>query len=160
MIFLHLISLSLFGVIAYQDFKQRQINLIYLFLLFLLALIINYAEIMLTLHDFVQNIIFLFFILIILNLYYSIKKRKFVNTIDSYIGSGDILFFVACAPLFSLANFIFFFTLGILFSLVLYLVFRKIISSDDIPLAGFFSCFTALLMLYHITFNTYLLYGF
>ena len=87
----------------------------------------------------IVNVLGLFF-------YYSFKEKKVVNPIDTRIGLGDILFFLAITPLFSLKSYILFFIIGMLFSLIIHVVINAIKPQKTVPLAGYL----ALILVIHI----------
>lgn len=127
-----------------QDFRSRTIHVVLPIVLFLLALVINYNSIDLELITIIYNISFILINIAGLFLYFSFKNKKFINPIDSYLGLGDVVFFIAITPLFNLKPFILFFILGLLFSLLLHfgiMFFKKV---KTIPLAGYLSLFLIL----------------
>lgn len=67
----------------------------------------------------------------------SLKTRKFLNPFQNYFGLGDLLFYVAIAPLFILQNYILFFILSMVFAIGLQMGLKKIIRENTVPLAGF-----------------------
>ena len=82
-----------------------------------------------------------------ITVYFSVKERTFVNIINTKIGIGDVLFFIACAFIFSLPNFILFFTFSLLASALIVALFQKSIGKQNIPLAGIMSVFLGLISL-------------
>lgn len=123
-----------------QDFKHRLISwpLIPLLLLCFLAqgLIKNQPAELLQYTLF--NTAFVLLQLIALTLYISIKNKKMVNIINSYMGLGDVLFFAVITTAFSPVNFIFFYLSGLVFTLVSYRIYIGVnkAGSKEIPLAG------------------------
>lgn len=67
----------------------------------------------------------------------SLKTREFLNPFQNYFGLGDLLFYVAIAPLFLLQNYILFFIFSMVFAIGLQLGLKKIIQENTVPLAGF-----------------------
>lgn len=127
-----------------QDFRRRTIHIFLPISLFLLSVIINYNSIDLEFITIVYNIVFILINIIGLFFYFSLKNKKIVNPIDSYLGLGDVVFFIAITPLFNLKPFILFFISGLLFSLLLHfgvMLFKKV---KTIPLAGYLSLFLIL----------------
>jgi hypothetical protein len=135
-----ILCLSLF-IIIWQDFKQRAIHFSLPILVFLLSLVINYLKEYLDFLDIVKNIGFVAVNILGLVLYFSFKNRKLINPIDSMIGLGDILFFVAITPLFILKDYILFFILGMGFSLILHLIINSFKKQINVPLAGYLALF-------------------
>ncbi|MEP0266057.1 hypothetical protein [Dokdonia sp.] len=142
-------------VIIYQDLKYRVLDLKYAVILLLLCIWYNSIHPIL---DYKNTFLITGFILVnvmCLTLYFSAKKRQFINPIDSKIGLGDIVFFVVIAPLFYLKAYILFFITGLLFSLLLYgVVIRFREKQKTIPLAGYLSIYLGLILLSNTIFNT------
>ncbi len=92
---------------------------------------------------YITNMLFFIVIIAVLVLYMSLKNRKLLNPFSHYFGLGDLLFFISITPLFLNFNYILFFILSMIFSIVLYLLFQKGMKEKTIPLAGF----SALLLL-------------
>jgi len=82
-------------------------------------------------------------VLLGLFLYASVKSKRIINPIDSSIGLGDIVFFVAIIPLFFSTTYIFFFSTGMLFSIICHLLFTKN-KEAHVPLAGYLSIYLIL----------------
>jgi len=127
-------------VIVIQDFKHRAISW-YVLPIILLGFIFksyfsNGFQELLKFSAF--NISFIIVQIIFLTTYMSIKNKKITNIIDSYIGLGDVLFFVVMCLAFSPANFIVFYISSITFTLVGFLIYKQIVknASVEIPLAG------------------------
>lgn len=93
---------------------------------------------------------------LILWFWISVKNKAFVNIIDTQIGLGDVLFFICLTPAFSPLNFCFFFTAGIVLSLITHAVHRLLFTQSDprIPLAGYLSMQLALLVILQLTTHT------
>jgi hypothetical protein len=89
------------------------------------------------------SMLFLGLVLLGLFLYVSVKSRKLINPIDSFIGLGDIVFFVAILPLFYMTTYLVFFSTGMLFSIVCHLLFTKD-KEAHVPLAGYLSIYLLL----------------
>ena len=70
---------------------------------------------------------FTFLVLIMVGLfaYVSFKSKRLVNPIDSSIGLGDIVFFIAVIPLFFSTSYVIFFTTGMILSILGHLFFNK-----------------------------------
>jgi len=76
-------------------------------------------------------------------LYLSLKQGQLINPLKNHIGLGDVLFFIAITPLFSLKNYMLFFITGMLLSLILSGLFTK--KNRMIPLAGILALYLAFL---------------
>lgn len=121
--------------IIYEDFKYRAIHWVWV-ALFAGIIIIVYPI------DWEQsflNALFMGLQLFLLNIYFSIKNRRWINLFENYLGIGDLVFFLPLCLLFSPVNFILFFIASLSLTLLGYLVYQ--ISFPDnkvqtIPLAG------------------------
>jgi hypothetical protein len=102
-----------------------------------------------------KNLMFLMFQLAILVGYYSFRQRPARSIINTSIGSGDLFFFIIMALSFSFLNFMFFYFLGLVFSLAIWLVFRmlKRINDKYVPLAGMLSAYMIILLILDILFS-------
>lgn len=76
-----------------------------------------------------------------------LKNKKLLNPFQNYFGLGDLLFYVAIAPLFLLQNYILFFILSMVFAIVLQVGLKKISTHDTVPLAGFSALFLGMLII-------------
>ncbi len=76
------------------------------------------------------------------------KNKRIVNIIDTYIGLGDVLFFAVMAAAFSPINFIVFYLVSTVLTLISFLVYTFVKKQPgEIPLAGAMSIGMLLLML-------------
>jgi hypothetical protein len=130
----------LLAITLYQDLSRRLISALLIPLL-LFGFIVRgmQNETMASfLWDTAINMAFLLFQLLLLSIYFSLKNKKSVNIIDSYIGLGDVLFFAVIAAAFSPLNFIVFYLVALtlsLFGVLCYHIFvRKL--QREVPLAG------------------------
>ena len=149
--FINICLLLLLAVVLFQDLKERQISWL------LIPLLLGFFGIQglyqLSVNEFVHftflNIGFVVIQLFILTIYMSIKNRRFVNIINSYLGLGDVSFFVAIAAAFSPINFIAFYIIGLLFTLLFFVALKKVIKTNltEIPLAGALSAMMMVLIL-------------
>lgn len=134
-----LILLSLIPIIV-QDFKHREVHLVFFVIfitlgLFKFDLIERYSEVMLSI---------LFFVLIIgvVSLYFMVKNKEIKSIVNEYIGIGDLVFWFGLIFQFSFFQLVIFFNLSCILILAL---FRK--SKVDIPLAGAQSAVLAVVIL-------------
>lgn len=133
-----LLILLVSAFILYQDVKYRQIH----FLLPVILLGIGFASIPGSGFNFFTNMIFVTVNLLGVTLYYFIKTKQLINLINTHIGIGDIVYFIAIAPFFTLQQYVFFFTGGLIFSLLLFVLLKKIRPTEQtVPLAGFLSIY-------------------
>ncbi len=135
-----IISVATLGILCWQDFRSRRIAWWLLPILavtfFLASLHINSAsEIGM---GFSLNITFLLIQFLFVWIWFSLKQRKFSKLIDSQIGLGDLLFMICIAFAFSPANFMIFYTIGMILTLVVAMGVRlfRSTSKAEIPLAG------------------------
>ena len=128
-------------IVIWQDLKQRTIHFMLPLLVFFVALVINFLNNQLDYIMTIKNIVFISVNIVGLIFYFSFKKRAFVNPIDSMIGLGDILFFLAITPLFNLNSYIVFFVTGMIFSLLIHIVVGLFINQESVPLAGYLAIF-------------------
>lgn len=133
-------------VVCYQDSKHRTIHVFLPVLIFSTSCFFLYTY---QKNDYVtilKNIGFFILTLGFLILYMSIKNKGFQNPFQNYFGLGDLFYYISIAPLFVLKNYILYFIFSLIFSLVMFAVFRKKMNSQTIPLAGF----AALLLFFFI----------
>lgn len=119
----------------FQDIKSREINVLFPIILFIATTISIPSSFSIKLY----NMLFFIVTLIILVLYMSLKNKKFINPFQNYFGFGDVLFYLSIAPLFLLYNYIIFFIISLLFSILLQFIFHRNKKSSTIPLAGYSS---------------------
>lgn len=140
MLYLSLILVLLYGVMCFQDFKYRGISW-YLFPVAAVGSIFLGLELTgwqdVGVH-FLWNVAFVILQLSLLSIYFSIKKKRFVNIVNSYLGIADILLLLLFAMSFSPLNFIIFYCINLCLAatISLLLVLIKQDRSFKIPLAG------------------------
>ncbi|MDK2772173.1 MAG: hypothetical protein KYX68_08125, partial [Flavobacterium sp.] len=115
-----------------QDLKLRHIHVILPIMIFLSS----YFLIKSNLKIISINLFFLITTLSIMTLYMCLKNKQFLNPFEHYFGLGDLLFYLAIAPLFFLYNYILFFVVSMLFAIIIQKLFQKFIRHDSVPLAG------------------------
>ncbi len=141
---LKLLSISLYSIICYQDFKERMVHW---FLFPILALVIGYSmaadySIYFYLINVTYNVVFISTIIGILWVYTRlIKKIKFLN---HSFGLGDLLLFYALCFGFNAEIFKYLLVCSIILSLLLHLLLRKKQKNPTIPLAAYVSLFFAI----------------
>ncbi len=129
-----------FSIVVYQDLKMRLIHLVLPIIILSLGIAIKWT----TLNWVDSGLCFVFLLLnlLVIVFYFSIKNRKLINPFQSMVGWGDALFLIAIVPYFSLRNYIIFFVLGMIFSLIVHTVLRLLFPVEkSIPLAGYLSLF-------------------
>lgn len=134
------ILIGLLSVVIYQDFKNKEIS----WFLIPLLLIVGTSNALLSI-DFKEfltyvgiNLSMVILNLLGVTLFISIKEKKIKNITDSYLGLGDILFFLVLTILFSPFNFIIFFIGSILLTSLVYIIVMLFDKNKQplIPLAG------------------------
>jgi hypothetical protein len=126
---------GILAVIAYYDYKYKAIPLITLIIAVLTSIIISLFKNGLSFAFYYAGLNTLLIILQvgITTLYISARNRKFINILHSYLGIGDIMFFLVIVSCFSPINFIVFLISSGLITLVFF-AFRN--ETKLIPLAG------------------------
>lgn len=127
--------------VFFQDVKYRHIHVVLPILIFAFCLYIFKNSLFFHVTVMVYNIIFVVLTLALLVLYMSIKNKAYINPFQHYFGLGDLLFFLAITPLFLTENYILFFVFSMIFSVVMQLIFQKIMKIQTVPLAGFSAVF-------------------
>jgi hypothetical protein len=135
-----------------QDLKHRHIHVFLPVLLFVFSFFIFQKNIFLGYEIIGFNILFVLLTLVLLVTYMSAKNKAYLNPFENYFGLGDLLFYIAITPLFVTFNYILFFILSMLFSLVLQLVFSKLMTVKTVPLAGFCALFLILIVVKDVFF--------
>ena len=126
-------------VLIYQDFTQRAVSWLLLFLLIpcqfgLTYLTIGVEELLFNLGI---NAMLLVFQFLLLTVYFSLRSRGLTNIVNKFIGIGDLFFFIFLSMAFSPFNFILFFILSLLLILIFYAVaMRGRLKQYKIPLLG------------------------
>lgn len=142
---LKLLLLAVFSLIFFQDYKDRRV---YWFLypitgILVLILQIQIIPINIALINSGFNLLFVLFLLFFCYLYSRIKLKK--NVLQSVLGLGDILFFMAIAFSFSIASFLVLFVFSLIFSLLMHTLLKHKQKETTVPLAGYMSLFFAVI---------------
>lgn len=125
-------------LIFLQDIKYRSIHILLPVGVFVISGTLLYQKLGGAGLNFVFNNVVLFIAIFFgMVLYMSIKKGVLENPFRRYFGLGDLLFYVSITPLFSVTHYLLYFILSMIFAILLSSIFRNIIKSDSIPLAGF-----------------------
>ena len=142
------------AVIVFQDFKQRQISWFLIPLAFtgFVCKAVFYKNSVA--HDFLFNAAFILLQLICLTVYFSVKNKKLLNIMDTYLGLGDILFLVVVCTVFSPVNFILFYLFSMILTLLGVLVYNSFSKKQTttIPLAGSMAAILLVLVIITIAF--------
>lgn len=156
--FLNFLAISCLGLIVYQDYKSREV---YWFLFPLLGLLLSVLFFKMTtmpivLISILLNTILISLVIILLYLYTKVvSKTTFLN---HSFGLGDVLFFYAFSLGFPSITFIILFTFSILFSTLLYFSFKRKMTIESVPLAGYMSLFLIFVLSYSLFYNSPILY--
>ncbi len=150
-VFIDTCTLILLLVVVVQDMFYRAISWFLIPLLFLTfafkgLLLIQPSQLVI---NSLINFGFILFQLLILSLYMSIKNKKVIFIVNSYLGLGDILFFVVICLAFSPANFIVFYLSSLIFTLIAFIAYTLIVKNANkhIPLAGIMAALMTILIL-------------
>jgi hypothetical protein len=140
-----------------QDFKERKVTLLLFPILLIIGAFLHlktqFVEVLLL--NLIINLGLVLVVLSMLLLYVMfIMKKKF----NEVIGLGDLLFFVVLAVSFPTVSFVLLFCSSLLFSLIIYLIFKSKIGKH-IPLAGLQGLFLFLLLFSNLIFNFVNLYA-
>lgn len=149
MIILEFVSVIFLLFIAIQDFKERSIfawlPIAIFSIFFLRSYLIQGLQTTLSISCINSFVIILQ--LAFLFIYFSIKKKKIYNIVDTQLGLGDVFFLFSLTPFFSVYNFILFFTISLLTIISFYLIaLNKKNISMNIPLAGILSLYIVIII--------------
>lgn len=138
-VFYLIVSCTLLAVIVYQDFRHKLLSsvivLALLFLAFLNSVLLN---------GWSQALIFMGINLLLISLqlagvmaYFSIKHKKVVNVVNTYLGSGDLWFYGILVCSFSPVNFVVFNLASCFITLIAYgFMGCFALKNKPIPFAG------------------------
>ncbi|HWY10379.1 MAG TPA: prepilin peptidase [Bacteroidia bacterium] len=123
-------------IVSYQDFKDRLISLwaILLYAICCIASVLLFQDTTTLISNSISTSLYFVLVFGALFLYYFIREGKFVNIIDSKIGLGDILIFIAIGLTLDLFYLIIFFTISFCIAAVVALFLAK--QNKTVPLAG------------------------
>jgi hypothetical protein len=145
------ISIISLIVLLWQDIRTRSIHWAALAVLFIMlfieSIIMNRFQSAVTI--LLKNSLFLLLQCSILVCYYLLRRKPLKSIINVSIGLGDILMFFILTVAFSLLNFVFFYMIALVFSIVawsLAQVFLRL-RYKSVPLAGLTSaCLLAVIV--------------
>ena len=123
-----------------QDRKDREVYWFFFPIIALTSGVLLYNNMLPELF-YITLIINLLFIIILISVVFFYSKFKLKTTITNTFGLGDGLLFFALAFTFSSVSFLILFVFGLLFSLLIHLVFKKKSKYTTVPLAGYLSLF-------------------
>jgi hypothetical protein len=121
-------SVAVLAGIAIQDIRHRAFVwwLLPLLLAGLVLLSLRQNTIETVALNFLFNLGFLALQFVLLWCWFSLRERRLIKLIDTHIGLGDVLLLVCLSVAFSPVNFIVFVVGGLLFSLLVVLIFRAL----------------------------------
>ena len=140
-----LISIALMLILAYEDFRNREISVIWIAIFYLIILIEVIQSNNWSLENIIINVIVFIFLGLGVVIYSMVRwgtKRQIINRT---IGLGDILLAPSFIFIFSPANFLIFLNTGFLLGIIFYILSKK--RSAKIPLAGIFAMVYSILLI-------------
>jgi hypothetical protein len=149
---LTLLFCCILAFLAYYDFRYRALPVYMLVIALVFGILISVSKngLSFTLYFSAVNTILISLQLGLTTLYFSIKTGKFVNIFNSYLGIGDLIFFLVVILCFSPVNFILFIISSGLITLLFYVPSREKVL---IPLAGSQSVILCLILLFSLVFK-------
>ena len=136
------------AILFIQDIRRREISLYLLLATFAMIVVLCFSINSFSLTDFSLNIFFILIQILFLMFYLFITGRKPTQLLKSYLGLGDILFWLIPAFYFQFLEFILFSLICYITVVIgyggLFLIKRK---STTIPLAGFMALSMAIYMI-------------
>jgi hypothetical protein len=137
---LHFLVVVCLVVVIFEDFLYRAVHWIVFPVIFAALFVLNFCNGILlpSVKEAGANVVFIAVQLCIVIIYLWVKEGKLRHTLTGYFGLGDLLFLVSVAGAFSVANFIGFYILSLLFTLMIFAVV-VVVKRDTryaIPLAG------------------------
>ena len=127
----------IFLLIFIQDLKYRGIHWVLFPMLLFGCIYYSFEAISIT--QVLQNLAFLFVLLLSLTIYLSIKEGKVINITEGYFSWGDILFLIVIIPLFPFHLYMLFFIAGTILTLIFHLLANIISRQKTLPYAGYMS---------------------
>ena len=150
LVILYVLLVLFLGLIFWEDFTSRLVNILYFIALAIIASVIFMLQ-----NGVVKNMVFslCFLLLNLLGVKMYTIMKKGANNVGFFeipdLAEGDILFFLTVIPLFSFFNYIAFFISGLLVSLVIHLLVKVSIDKrNTIPLAGYMALYLVGIVLY------------
>jgi hypothetical protein len=126
-------------LVAIQDFSQRSVAIwVLLGLAGSVVLRVSHGSSAVHWISVGENLVFLLIQIIGLLLYFSIREKKVIHSLDNYLGWGDIWFLVIAAFAMTTLKFVFFEISGLILSCLFYGLYKMMNhkARPEIPLAG------------------------
>lgn len=148
MVILQLLTITGFGMVAFQDFKERAVTWIVFPIIAILLASLHLYHVGLEFFLFfaLYNIVLVSGVVAILWLATKFLFKK--RFLDVSFGLGDMLFFYAFALGFPTLTFIILFVVAIGFSLFVFSLLRLFYQIETVPLAGLMGIFLIGVILY------------
>ncbi len=145
-------------MIVYQDLKDREVyGFIFPILIGLLGFLHYQNSTQITfLYAILMNVAVLIVIMGLLYLYTLIRLK--LSFFREVFGWGDLLFFMALAVGFPTITFVILFAFSLIFSLLVWLVFKKKAKYNTVPLAGYMAMFLGVIFITNWITNALTLY--
>jgi hypothetical protein len=136
---------SVLALIIYHDFKSRALPIYTLAIALLFSILLSLSKngLQEALSYAGMNVLLISLQLGLTTLYFSIRRKKMIHLFNTYLGLGDVLFFLVTVFCFSPLNLMVFMILSGLIILLVYLPLNK---GALIPLAGCLSIFLGIIL--------------
>lgn len=134
-----LLLIATLTIVVVQDFRERMISWLLVPVLFILFSVNGLLEssIKEVAAGFAINLAFIVLQLLVLTIYFSARKKKLVNIIDTLLGLGDVLLFIVLCAAFSPVNYFIFYLGSLLLTILGFGAYKALKGrSTTIPLAG------------------------
>lgn len=141
------LCLAVFGI-AYEDFRSRQIRVLFfaIFFVSLFLLLIITWPLSVLINNTLVNLLFMSVQIAALQIYFWMKEKRCSWIFDRKLGWGDVVFWLCIIPVWPLMPFVLFLVSSLIFSLLCYtLILRK--RNATIPLAGLQALFFLLVFI-------------
>jgi Flp pilus assembly protein protease CpaA len=150
----HILILAVLVLIFVQDIKSRSVYWVvfpFLVVLFIVLRLLEHQSFAAIWQPTLINVLFLFVQIAILTAYFSVKRKQFVLITTGLLGLGDILFLLAVACYLSVLNFLMFYLVSMVVSLLVWIVWQAINKQKEkqIPLAGYQAILFTLLLVFN-----------
>ena len=141
MLLLQIFIIASLLLLVIQDFKSRFVYWLVFPALVLEFILWHYLQ-QQSLKEIWQsilfNVLFLLLQLLLITIYFSLKSKRLINITSELLGLGDILFLLSMAFYFSVLNFMAFYLISLIESLITWLLWLTLTKHKNkhIPLAG------------------------
>jgi hypothetical protein len=161
--YLYIIISLLLIAIAFEDIRYKAVHALLFPALFAAAIALRSIETGFRdlAADFFCNLLLIFFNLVLVTLYFSVKQGKPVNITKGMLSWGDIIFFTCCAALIPFRWFCIFLPVSLVFSLLLWFIIMAFSAKKDrqVPLAGLQAVFVLCCLVLNLVYGTSVLPG-